>query len=99
MWEKCNYFIVVLGDDVNVEIMGEEVWVYVKIYVFFKVSEKGFIRCLLNVFFDIENYELYIKYDDNNFVDFENLYKMKMEDGLSRIVVDMIENEEKKNGI
>lgn len=53
----------------------------------------------MNVFFDIENYELYIKYDDNNFVDFENLYKMNMEDGLSRIVVDMIENEEKKNGI
>lgn len=99
MREKCNHLIVVLGDDVNVETMGEEVRAYVKTHVSLKVSEKGFIRRLLNALPDIENHELYIKHDDNNFVDFENLHKTKMEDGLSRIVADMIENEEKKNGI
>lgn len=98
MREKCNHLIVVLGDDVNVESMGEEVRAYVKTHVSLKVSEKGFIKRLLNALPDIDNHELYIKHDDTNFVDFENLHKTKVEDGLSRIVADMIENKEKKNG-
>lgn len=65
--EECNHLIVVLGDEVNVETMGEEVRAYAKTHVSLKVSEVGFIKRLLNALPDIDNHEFYIKHDNNNF--------------------------------
>lgn len=100
MREKCNHLIVVLGDDVNVDTMGEEVQAYAKTHVSLKVSEKDFIKCLLNALPDIDNHELYIKHDNKFFLEFENknLHNTKIKIGHSRIVADVFSNEEKKNG-
>lgn len=97
MREKCNHLIVVLGEDVNLQTMGEEVRAYVNTHVSLRVNEKGFIKRLLNALPDIENHELYIRNDDNNFVNFENLHKKK-ENGHTTIVADVTEHGGKKNG-
>lgn len=99
MREKCNHLIVVLGDDVNIETMGEDVRAYVKTHVSLKIGEKGFIKRLLNALPDVKDHELYIKNDENNFVNFENLHHTKMENGLKVVdIIANVENEGKKNG-
>jgi Leucine-rich repeat (LRR) protein len=97
MREKCNHLIVVLGDEVNLQTMGEEIRAYVNTHVSLKVTEKGFIKRLLNALPDIENHELYIRNDDNNFVNFENLHK-RNENGHATIVAEVAELDGKKNG-
>lgn len=64
------------------------------------MSEKDFIKRLLNALLDIDNHELNIKHDNNNFLEFENknVHNTKIKSGHSRIVVDVFSNEEKKNG-
>ncbi|XP_062575132.1 uncharacterized protein LOC134237067 [Saccostrea cucullata] len=96
MREKCNHLIVVLGDDVNLDTMCEEVKTYVNTHVSLRVNEKGFIKRLLNALPDVEDHELYIRNDENNFVNFENLHK-KMGENLAETFPDILELEGKNN--
>ncbi|XP_061184977.1 protein toll-like [Saccostrea echinata] len=97
MREKCNHLIVVLLDDVNLDTMCEEVKTYVNTHVSLRVNEKGFIKRLLNALPDAEDHELYIRNDENNFVNFENLQE-KMGDNFTETAPDIIEPEVRMNG-